>query len=171
MDEFCQLQRSFHSLLPCLPSIFPTPCFCFQATKYLVGTESGDILSIERKAKKDQGSQISVKQMFGGTESASHLGPVYSVKRNPANTKYFLSVGDWSSKLWFEDLKSPVVLNRYESSYVTAGCWSPTRPGVFFTAKMDGTMDIWDIFYKQNEPVFPTKVPAPFYVHHLLTNC
>jgi hypothetical protein len=46
----------------------------------LVGTETGDILSLERKAKKDAGSQISVKQMFGGGESASHLGPVYSVK-------------------------------------------------------------------------------------------
>jgi dynein intermediate chain 2 len=50
------------------------------------------------------------------------------------------------------------MLGRYESSYLTSACWSPTRPGVFFTTKMDGTLDIWDIFYKQNEPVFPTKI-------------
>ena len=129
------------------------------ATKYLLGTESGDVLLlVDRKAKKDAGSTISVKQVFGGGESGSHFGPVYSVKRNPLNTKYFLTVGDWSSKLWCEDLKVPIVLNRCEPSYITAANWSTTRPGVFFTTKMDGVLDIWDIFYKQNEPVLPLKV-------------
>eukprot|EP00960_Hanusia_phi_P057993 763736-Hanusia_phi.AAC.2 len=27
---------------------------------------------------------------------------------------------------------------KYHASYLTDGCWSPTRPGVFFTTKMDG---------------------------------
>ena len=47
----------------------------------------------------------------------------------------------------------------YHGSYLTAGCWSPTRPGVFFTAKQDGTMDVWDYFYQQNKPTIKdTKV-------------
>lgn len=127
------------------------------ATKFLVGTESGDVLSIERKAKKDSSSQISIKQTFGG-DGVGHHGPVYSVKRNPGNSKYFLSVGDWSAKVWCEDLRTPVLLSRYEPSYITAGVWSATRPGVFYTCKMDGTVDVWDIFYKQNEPVLPIKI-------------
>lgn len=57
-----------------------------------------------------------------------------------------------------EDLKTPILTTRYERSYLTAGCWSPTRPGVFYTTKLDGTMDVWDFFYKQNDPVYSTKV-------------
>jgi dynein intermediate chain 2, axonemal len=53
-----------------------------------------------------------------------------------------------------EDLRTPIMTTKYHSSYLTDGCWSPTRPGVFFTAKMDGTLDIWDYFYKQNDPTF-----------------
>lgn len=47
---------------------------------------------------------------------------------------------------------------KYDGAYLTAGCWSPTRPAVFFTTKADGTVDIWDCFTKQNEPVFSTKI-------------
>jgi dynein intermediate chain 2 len=47
---------------------------------------------------------------------------------------------------------------KYHASYLTDGCWSPTRPGVFFTTKMDGTLDIWDYFFKQNDPTFSLQV-------------
>jgi dynein intermediate chain 2 len=57
-----------------------------------------------------------------------------------------------------EDLKSPILTTRYEKSYLTSGCWSPTRPGVFYTTKLDGTLDVWDFFYKQNDPVYSTMV-------------
>ena len=33
-----------------------------------------------------------------------------------------------------------------------------TRPGVFCTAKADGTLDVWDIFYKQNDPTLSLQV-------------
>ena len=36
--------------------------------------------------------------------------------------------------------------------------WSPTRPGVFCTTKMDGTLDVWDYFYKQNDPTLSLQV-------------
>jgi dynein intermediate chain 2 len=57
-----------------------------------------------------------------------------------------------------EDLKTPIMTTRYHSSYLTDGCWSPTRPGVFFTTKKDGTLDIWDYFFKQNDPTFSVQV-------------
>ena len=41
---------------------------------------------------------------------------------------------------------------KYHSNYLTAGCWSPSRPGVFFTCKDSGELDIWDFAFKQNEP-------------------
>ena len=48
--------------------------------------------------------------------------------------------------------------NRYHSSYLTDGCWSPTRPGVFFTTKSDGSLDIWDYMFKQNDPTLTIQV-------------
>jgi dynein intermediate chain 2 len=47
---------------------------------------------------------------------------------------------------------------RYTTQYLTDGCWSPTRPSVFFTSKMDGSIDIWDYIFKQNEPTLTVQV-------------
>ena len=43
-------------------------------------------------------------------------------------------------------------------SYMTDGCWSPVRPAVFFTTKMDGTLDVWDYLFKQNDPTLSIQV-------------
>ncbi|CAF1124251.1 unnamed protein product [Adineta steineri] len=41
---------------------------------------------------------------------------------------------------------------------LTDGQWSPTRSSIFFTTKMNGTLDVWDILFKQNEPTVSVKV-------------
>jgi dynein intermediate chain 2 len=129
------------------------------ATRFLVGTEQGLSLQIDRKAKKDSDSSKSIKSIYGlGPGGGGHLGPVYSIQRNPFNLKYFLTVGDWSAKLWMEDLRSPIISTPFDSAYLTAAQWSPTRPGVFFTSKRDGTIDVWDMYAKQNEPTFTQKI-------------
>lgn len=127
------------------------------ATRYLIGSEQGQVLLVDRKAKKDAASTIQIKSVYG-QESGRHLGPVYGIQRHPIAPKYFMSVGDWTTKIWMEDLKTPIMTTRYDSAYLTGGCWSPTRPAVFFTTKVDGTLDIWDLFFKQNGPAFSTKV-------------
>ena len=47
---------------------------------------------------------------------------------------------------------------RYHSSYLTDGCWSPTRPGLFFLTRNDGFLDVWDFFYRQNEVAYSQKI-------------
>ena len=47
---------------------------------------------------------------------------------------------------------------RQHMSYMTDGCWSPVRPAVFFTTKMDGTLDVWDYLFKQNDPTLSIQV-------------
>lgn len=47
---------------------------------------------------------------------------------------------------------------RYHSAYLTNGCWSPTRCGVFFLTRIDGFIDVWDFFYKQNEVAYSQKI-------------
>mmetsp|Transcript_18941 Transcript_18941/g.13561 ORF Transcript_18941/g.13561 Transcript_18941/m.13561 type:complete len:224 (+) Transcript_18941:455-1126(+) len=73
------------------------------ALKYLVGTEQGYIL---QAAKRKDDVQITNRY---GVESGKHHGPVYALQRNPQHSKYFLSVGDWSAKIWYDDLKAPIM--------------------------------------------------------------
>lgn len=55
---------------------------------------------------------------------------------------------------------------RQHSCYLSDGAWSPVRPAVFFTTKVDGTLDIWDYLYKQNEPTLTVQV-----IHSLFLFC
>jgi len=129
------------------------------ATRFLVGSEQGAVLLADRKAKKDSESSKNIKATYGAQPNqGGHHGPIYAIQRNPFNVKYFMSVGDWTAKVWMEDLKSPLLTTKYDKSYLTSGCWSPTRPGVMFTTKLDGTLDVWDYYHKQSDPTFSTKV-------------
>lgn len=51
-----------------------------------------------------------------------------------------------------------IIYCRQYQSYLTDGCWSPVRPSVFFITKMDGTLDVWDIIFKQNDPTLSLQV-------------
>jgi len=119
-------------------------------SKFLVGTEQGKIVSCSRKGKTPA-DKI-------GTIYEGHCGPVYGMQRNPFFPKYFLTVGDWTVRLWNEELRAPIMTSKFFSNYVLDCAWSPTRPGVFCTTKMDGTLDVWDYFYKQNDPTLSLQV-------------
>ncbi|KAJ9518585.1 hypothetical protein QJQ45_018616 [Haematococcus lacustris] len=121
-------------------------------TNFMVGTEQGSIFSCNRKAKNPVDR---VKYVLTG-----HHGPIYGLRRNPFNSKYFLSIGDWTARVWTDDtaVKTPILTTKYHSTYLTGGTWSPTRPGVFFTTKMDGTLDVWDLYYRHNEPTLTVQV-------------
>ncbi|NXO06955.1 DNAI2 protein, partial [Oriolus oriolus] len=121
-------------------------------TKFLVGTEQGIIISCNRDAKSPPEK---IAHLFSG-----HLGAVYSVTRNPFFPKVFLSVGDWTARIWTEELMdaSSIMETKYHTPYLLDGCWSPVKPAVFFTAKSDGTVDIWDFLFHQKEPSLSLKV-------------
>ena len=125
--------------------------------KYLVGTEQGYILMANKK------KTIDIQQRFGydqvaGVDCGKHHGPVYSLWRNPDHQKYFLSVGDWCAKIWSEEQKSPIMQTRYHQAYLTDGCWSKTRCGLFFLTRIDGFLDVWDFYYRQNEVAYSQKI-------------
>jgi len=123
------------------------------STKFLVGTEQGLVVSIN--TKKKGGQMVSVKEAGAG----KHHGPIYSLQRNPTHAgKYFMSVGDWSARIWSDDCSTPIFTTPYASSYLTSGCWSPTRPGVFFTTRMDGVLDVWDLFHRQSDVAYTHKI-------------
>jgi len=141
------------------------------ASKFLVGTEQGAVLQVNLRSRKAQAVDKD-KQATGGGGSSGvsafelgpsgrHLGAVKSVHRNPAHPKFFLTVGDWSARVWSEDVKTPLMSTKYHEAYLTSGQWSPTRPGVFFVTRSDGVLDVWDYFYRQNEAACSYKVGGP----------
>ncbi|KAM4691857.1 dynein axonemal intermediate chain 2 [Rhinophrynus dorsalis] len=120
-------------------------------TKFMVGTEQGMVISCNRKAKTPAEKIVCT---YSG-----HHGPIYAVQRNPFFPKNFLTVGDWTARIWSEDSReSSIMWTKYHMSYLTDACWSPVRPTVFLTTKMDGTLDVWDYLFKQNNPSLSLKV-------------
>ncbi|XP_021096643.1 dynein intermediate chain 2, axonemal isoform X3 [Heterocephalus glaber] len=132
-----------------------TECFSAstdgQPTKFMVGTEQGIVISCNRKAKT---SAEKIVCTFSG-----HHGPIYALQRNPFYPKNFLTVGDWTARIWSEDSReSSIMWTKYHMAHLTDGAWSPVRPAVFFTTKTDGTLDIWDFVFKQSDPALSLKV-------------
>jgi len=113
-------------------------------TKFLVGTEQGKVVSCNRKAKNPN-DRIGI--VYEG-----HCGPVYALQRNPFFPKYFMTIGDWTVRLWNEDLRSPIMTSKYFKNYVLDATWSPTRPGVFLTTKMDGTLGCVGLLLQAERP-------------------
>lgn len=120
-------------------------------TKFMVGTEQGVVLSCNRKAKSPADKIVA--------SYSQHYGPIYSLQRNPFFPKNFLTVGDWTARIWSEDLReSSIMWTKQHMAYLTDGCWSPVRPAVFFTTRMDGCLDVWDYLFKQNDPTLSIQV-------------
>uniref|UniRef100_G3VY15 Dynein axonemal intermediate chain 2 n=1 Tax=Sarcophilus harrisii TaxID=9305 RepID=G3VY15_SARHA len=120
-------------------------------TKFMVGTEQGTVISCNRKAKT---AAEKIVCTFSG-----HHGPIYALQRNPFYPKNFLTVGDWTARIWSEESRESCIMwTKYHMAYLTDGAWSPQRPAVFFTTKMDGTLDIWDFVFKQSDPALSLKV-------------
>merc|ERR1711959_498090 len=53
---------------------------------------------------------------------------------------------------------TPIMQTRYHSASLTDGCWSPTRCGLFFLTRIDGFLDVWDFYYRQNEVAYSQKI-------------
>lgn len=75
---------------------------CVQPTKFMVGTEQGVVVSCNRKAKTPAEKIVCT---YDG-----HHGPVYALHRNPFFPKNFLTVGDWTARIWSEDIKESSIM-------------------------------------------------------------
>ncbi|CAH0546097.1 unnamed protein product [Brassicogethes aeneus] len=131
-------------------------CSCLEyeptiPTRFSVGTEQGVTISCNRKGKS------AVEKMSARFQA--HLGPVWTMQRNPGFVKNFLTIGDWTAKVWSEDCKeSAIIWTNYHMARLTDGAWSPTRFSVFFTTRSDGVLDVWDLLQQQDEAVLSVKI-------------
>ena len=84
---------------------------------------------------------------------------VLSLERNSFYPKYFLTVGGCTSKIWSEDLKSDAILSMASSSSrLTSGAWSPSRMSMFFTANVEGFLEIRDFLISHSSPFLQIKI-------------
>ena len=74
-----------------------------------------------------------------GEFEGCHQGKVMAVDRNPFYPKNFLTIGDTTTKIWCEDLKTSAIMwMKPSAARLTGGAWSPTKISVFFTTRVDG---------------------------------
>ncbi|XP_058792515.1 dynein intermediate chain 3, ciliary [Phymastichus coffea] len=120
-------------------------------TRFMCGLENGTVISGNRKGKTPT-EKLAVR-------FKAQYGPVISVERNPTFVKNFLSVGDWTARIWSEDCRESCIMwTPGHGVLLTGGHWSPSRYSVFFLTKIDGTLDAWDLIVQQDGPVLSAKV-------------
>lgn len=71
--------------------------------RFLVGTTNGTMVNVRRKVA----SPINKLAL----RFKCHVGPVITIDRNPFVMKYFLTVGDWTVKIWTEDIKESSLIS------------------------------------------------------------
>ncbi|XP_049881282.1 dynein axonemal intermediate chain 2-like [Pectinophora gossypiella] len=122
-------------------------------TRFMVGTDNGMVIGGNRKGK-------TATEKLPVTYNA-HSGPVMSVERNPAFPKCFLTVGDWTVRVWSEECRESSILWSPPLRYgYSSGAWSPSRISMMLMSGTDGRLAIWDLLRRQHEPVFTMQISS-----------
>ena len=122
------------------------------ASKFLIVTEQGTIFLANKKKHE---AEIGQKYGFNW---GRHLGPITGIQRCPHVNKYFLTVGDWTARIWPDDYRIPIYVSKYHPAYLSDCCWTPTRVGIFFLIRNDGMLIAYDICYKTHDYIFNQKI-------------
>ncbi|ROT75479.1 putative dynein intermediate chain 2, axonemal-like isoform X1, partial [Penaeus vannamei] len=127
-------------------------------TKLMVATEQGQVVACNRRARSPPDR---ISMIYN-----AHIAPIYAIQRNPFFLKNFMTVGDWTIKLWAEDFKeSPFLWTKtralaglVELVLMRSGSWSASRSSVMFTARLDGALDAWDLLTSWSKPAASVQV-------------
>ncbi|XP_002740173.1 dynein axonemal intermediate chain 3-like [Saccoglossus kowalevskii] len=129
-------------------------------TKFYVGTEDGELVYCDWKYDKDpdSGKLAPVRPDWC---KLLHDSSINTLQRSPFFKDIILCVGGWNFTIWKEGVEyGPLLASSASHKKLTAGRWSPSRPGVFYIAKQDGNVDVWDILDRTHEPSLTQNVTA-----------
>ncbi|RLU23981.1 hypothetical protein DMN91_004189 [Ooceraea biroi] len=113
--------------------------------RFLTGTENGLVINVNRKFASP------VDKL--ATRFNCYVGPVITIERNPFVPKNFLTVGDWSVKIWVDDTREDCLIAICEQDAdLSGGCWSRSRCSVFFTINTAGLLKVYDILVGLESP-------------------
>jgi WD40 repeat protein len=123
-------------------------------TKFVAATEDGELVLADR-APLMEGTRV---QPY---INPWHHGPIRSLERSPFFEDILLTVGDWTVAVWKEGAGTvPLLTSPHCTAAVTVGRWSPTRPGVFYVCRADGSIDVWDLMDKAHIPTMSQQVAS-----------
>jgi WD40 repeat protein len=122
-------------------------------TEYFCASTDGEVAQCDFVKPEDEQHPEYTKMAC-----AAHAGAVRSLDRSPFFPDVVVSVGDLSFKLFRAGTRTPIFSSPAADTYLTAGAFSPTRPGVLLMAKQDGTVDVWDLMDRSNEAALSVRV-------------
>lgn len=120
-------------------------------TKFLCGTDSGLVINVNRMGR----CHSEVLSSFWNAQS----GPVRAVHRSPCTLRMFLTCGDWSVRVWSEEVRTaPIIVTRPYRYEVADAAWVPTRFSSYMVICAGGYFYYWDFLCKYKEPILTLKV-------------
>ncbi|EFN76376.1 WD repeat-containing protein 63 [Harpegnathos saltator] len=122
--------------------------------KMLVGTVEGDFGCITWEGF-EFATDVSVSRETARWQwmKRTHDGPVTHSVRSRYYHKLVVTVGGKIFAVWRDDFGEPLLWKKSNIGY-TACSWGILRPTVLILARMDGTVEIWDLVVKSHEPSF-----------------
>ncbi|XP_028168421.1 dynein intermediate chain 3, ciliary-like [Ostrinia furnacalis] len=120
-------------------------------TKFLCGTESGYVINVNRMGREH--SEVLASYWD------AHVGPVRSVHRSPCTLRMFLTCGDYSVRIWSEEVRTaPIIVTKPYHHEVADAEWAPLRYSCYMSICAGGIFYYWDLLRKYKEPVATLKV-------------
>ncbi|XP_030583005.1 dynein axonemal intermediate chain 3 isoform X2 [Archocentrus centrarchus] len=120
-------------------------------TKFYIGTEDGEVVYTDWKLEKDESGRL-----FSGKPLlcfGTHHWSVNTIQRSPFFKDVVLTTGGWNFAIWKEDvMDGPIFVTPSSEQECTVGCWSLSRPAVFFIGKADGSIEMWNLLLNTSEP-------------------
>ncbi|CAG4982935.1 unnamed protein product [Colias eurytheme] len=154
IDQLYMSVRHGYNVEPSFSNAEGISCLEFDKglpTKFLSGTESGLVINANRMGRSH--SEILTSYWY------AHTGPVRAVHRSPCTLRMFITCGDWSVRIWSEEVRTaPIIVTRPYRYQVTDVAWAPLRYSCYMSVCEGGTFYYWDILRKQREPVATLQV-------------
>ncbi|KAJ0177229.1 hypothetical protein K1T71_007238 [Dendrolimus kikuchii] len=120
-------------------------------TKFLCGTDSGYVISVNRMGR----CHSEILSSFW----TAHSGPVRAVHRSPCTLRMFLTCGDWSVRVWSEEVRTaPIIVTRPYRYEVTDAVWVPTRFSSYMVICAGGLFYYWDFLRSYKKPILTLQV-------------
>ena len=116
------------------------------------GTQSGDVLFTDLRVKRDSDTNRTV--LCELHEQQVHAAPIRSICISPFFDDMVLTVGGFRFAIWKVGIKwEPLMVSAEAPARRTSGAWSLSRPSMFFIGRQDGSVEVWDILDRAQEPL------------------
>lgn len=131
------------------------------SSRFYCTTEEGEMVVGDWKPSNNSGHESSPTPDNNSSGKDNHSGevvqqviqdhfrPSVSLVSSPFFPHLLLSVGDTMFNIWKKtvqgNMESIFSSSSATAATFTSGVWSPSRAGVIFMGKSDGSLDIWDL--------------------------